>query len=227
MSRIGWKGGRFNVDFETAEIYSGLRDWQRWTGDHVNYYRFYYDESTRDPVYGEASGPLGRIYFGPNIVPALHVIHVEGDNQDTVQGFNYNDSAHVTLSFDQVHRMGIGDLDIATETQDYLRDRFEYRGKIYRVTNIQILGQIQRKPIVITIDGSQIRPNEMVNDLQFSQYANGWGTFPDGYDATKVKSNSMTNQIQQFLPALLSDPAFSPEDDGYGEDEYGAQEYGA
>lgn len=227
MSRIGWKGGRFNVDYETSEIYHGLRDWQRWTGDHVNYYRFYYDQSTVDPVYGEASSTQGLIFFGPNLIPALHVIHVEGDNQNTLQGFSYNDEAHITMSFDQVHRLGIRDLEIATQTQDYLRDRFEYRGKIYRVTNIQILGQIQRKPIVITIDGSQLRPDELVNDLQFSQYANGWGVFPDGYDPNKVNHNNMTKQVQQFLPNLVSHPVFEPGDAGYGQGQYGAQEYGA
>src|SRR6266404_9368799 len=174
MGRIGWKGGRFNVDYETSEIYRGLRDWQRWTGDHVNYYRFEYDQSSTDPVYQEADSSNGRIYFGPNLIPALHVIHVEGDNENTVQGFNYNDEAHVTLSFDMVKKLGIGELNLATQTQDYLKDRFEYRGKIYRVTNIQILGQLQRKPIIIAIDGTQVKPDEMVNDLQFAKYANGW-----------------------------------------------------
>lgn len=220
MSRIGWKGGRFNVDYETSEIYRGLRDWQRWTGDKVNYFRFIYEQSNADPVYGEATPPLGRIYFGPNLIPALHVIHVEGENQNRDEGFYYNDTAHVTLSFDQINRLGIGRQDITTQTQNYLKDRFEYRGKIYRVTNVQILGQIQRKPIIITFDGTQVKPDEMVNDPQFAQYAQD-AVFPLGYTPDNSVPNPMSKQLQQVFPTLNGPTPSIPIPYGNGEYSYG------
>lgn len=224
MGRIGWKGGRFNVDYETSEIYRGLRDWQRWTGDKVNYFRFYYDQSSVDPVYGEASSPLGKIFFGPNLVPALHVIHVEGDNQNTDKGFYYNDELHVTISFDQVNRLGIRADSLTTQTQSYLKDRVEYRGKIYRVTNIQILGQIQRKPIIVTIDCTQLQPDEMVNDIQFAQYVGNINNIksPTNYSPTVIDTLSLHKELQQILPTLR-DP--NPTD-GYGSGEYGESDYG-
>lgn len=223
MGRIGWKGGRFSVDYETDDIYKGLRDWQRWTGDKVNYFRFIYDQSNVDPVYGEATGPNGRVYFGPNLIPALHVIHVEGDNQNTENGFYYNDELHITLSFDQINRMGIGRTNIITQTNTYLKDRVEYRGKIYRVTNVQILGQIQRKPIIITVDATQLRPDEMVNDVQFAQFVNvDKISGVVNYNQTAIDALSLHREMQQVLP-VLNNP--NPTD-GFGAGNYGDGIYG-
>lgn len=244
MGRIGWKGGRFSVDWETSEIYKGLRDWQRWTGDEVAYFRFAYDQSTVDPVYGEAAGPLGRVYFGPNIIPALHVIHIEGDNDNTVNGFYYNDRAHVTLSFDQLKRAGLDKMDL--NTQNYLKDRFVYDTKVFRVTSVQILGQIQKRDIIVAIDATQVKPDEMVNDLQFAQYAtpndrqfserlsvpdsqydpydSGQGVFPLDYTASK--KSSMTKMVEQVTPSLRSPAYVVPSTTGYGEGLYGDGPYG-
>lgn len=220
---MGWKGGRFNVDYETAEIYEGLRDWQRWTGDKLNYFKFIYDQSDVDPVYGEAEGPNGRIYFGPTSIPALHVIHIEGDNQNREEGFYYNDEVHATLSYDQINRLGIGRGNLATQTQTYLKDRVEYRGKVYRVTNVQILGQIQRKPIVITIDATQLRPEELVNDIQFAQYVNvDQLTGVTSYSQTVIDNQSLHKEMQQVLPSWNVPYPVG----GYGSGLYGDDFYG-
>ena len=246
MSRIGWKGGRFSVDWETSEIYKGLRDWQRWTGDQIYYYRFAYDQSSVDPVYREANAPLGRIYFGPNIIPALHVIHIEGDNDNSEDGFYYNDRAHVTLSFDQVKRMGLDRMDL--NTQNYLKDRIVYDDKVFRVTGFQVLGQIQQRDIIVAIDATQVKPDEMVNDVQFAQYAipndkqfsqrlslndsvydpynSGRGVFPLGHDKP-APTSAMSKALKQVTPNLRKPPNFNPFPYlGYGEGQYGQGGYG-
>lgn len=246
MGRIGWKGGRFSVDFETSEIYRGLRDWQRWTGDQIYYYRFAYDQSNTDPVYGEATGPLGRVYFGPNNIPALHVVHIEGDNDNTLHGFYFNDRAHVTLSFDQLKRLGLDKMDL--NTQNYLKDRFVYDTKVFRVTSVQILGQLQQKDIIVSIDATQVKPDEMVNDVQFAQYAtphdtqfsqrwslndsqynpynNGQGVFPLDYKV-ETGTSKLTHLVNQVTPSLR-DPAYviPPSPGGYGDGQYGSGPYG-
>lgn len=245
MGRIGWKGGRFSVDFETSEIYKGLRDWQRWTGDAVYYFRFAYDQSSNDPVYGEADASMGRTYFGPNLIPALHVIHTEGENDNGEEGFYYNDTAHVTLSFDQLKRAGLDRMDLSTS--NYLKDRFVYDTKVFRVTRVEILGQIQQKDIIVSIDGTQVKPDEMVNDLQFSQYVTpndkqfsqrfslndavydpyntGRQVFPLGY-STAAPASSMSNAIKQITPSLRSTEYDFPVIYGYGEGLYGQAGYG-
>lgn len=244
MARVGWKGGRFSVDWETSEIYKGLRDWQRWTGDQVYYYRFAYDQSSVDPVYGEVAGPLGRIYFGPNLIPALHVVHFEGENDNTVDGFYYNDRAHITLSFDQLKRTGLDRMDL--NTQNYLKDRFVYDTKVFRVTNVQVLGQIQQRDIIVAIDATQVKPDEMVNDIQFAQYAipndkkfsqrqslndnaydpynSGRGVYPLNYSGSPT--NAMSKALQQVTPSLRSTPYNFPPTIGYGEGFYGEGGYG-
>lgn len=250
IDRAGWKGGRFSVDYETASIYGGLRDWQRWTGDEVSYFRFAYEQSNRDPVYGEAQPPNGRVYFGPNLIPALHVIHIEGDNDNSVEGFYYNDRAHVTMSFDQLKRLGLNHMDI--QNANYLKDRFVYDGKVFRVTSMQILGQIQRRDIIVSIDATQVKPDEMTGDLQFAQYATPYdaqsadnfeqqwdlnfaqydpyktgqgGVFPLGYTGSELPSN-MSKQLRQIIPSLNGNTFDQPPILGYGQGQYGAGGYG-
>lgn len=246
MGRIGWKGGRFSVDFETSEVYRGLRDWQRWTGDTIAYYRFAYDQSTKDPVYGEATGPAGRVYFGPNNIPVLHVVHIEGENDNTENGFYYNDTAHVTMSFDQVKRMGLDKLDL--NHQNYLKDRFVYETKVFRVTRIEVLGQIQQRDIIVSVQATQVKPDEMVNDLQFAQYATpqykefserlslsdspydpyvtGRGVFPLDYAVDNGTSN-LTKIMNQVTPTLRSPSYVVPNGPGgYGDGLYGSGPYG-
>lgn len=244
IGRIGWKGGRFSVDFETSEIYKGLRDWQRWTGDQVYYFRFAYDQSSVDPVYGEADSPMGRIYFGPNIIPALHVIHFEGDNDNTVNGFYYNDRAHITMSFDQLKRAGLDRMDL--NTQNYLKDRFVYDTKVFTVSSVQILGQIQQKDIIVAIDGTQVKPDEMANDIQFAQYAtpndkqfsqrwslndtaydpynSGRGVYSLGYKT--APASDMSNSLKQISPTLRGTVYAPYAPVGYGEGLYGEGGYG-
>lgn len=244
MGRIGWKGGRFSVDYETSEIYRGLRDWQRWTGDYVEYYRFQVDNSTQDSVYGEAQPPYGKEYFGPITLPALHVIHVEGDNQNTDQGFYTNDSAHVTFSFDQIKKLGMDKMDL--NNQNYLKDRLVYDTKVFRVTSMQILGQIQRKDIIVALDATQVKPDEMVNDYMFAQYVtpndnqfsqrlsltdalydaynNGHGIFPLGPDTTVA--GALNRQRMQVIPTLVNPSLRVPLDLGYGEGFYNEAGYG-
>jgi hypothetical protein len=200
MSRIGWKGGRFNVDFETQEIYKGLRDWQRWTGDQAEYFRFAYDQSNKDPVYGEATAPAGRVYFGPLLIPALHVVHTEGAVEEIPEGFTYHDRVHVTCSFDMLKRTGLELLDI--QTQNYLKDRIVYDHKVFRVYNVQILGQIQQKDIIVTFDGVQLKPEDMVNDRQFAQYADVTSARPLDYGKTPVDPRARNRQLNQVMPQL-------------------------
>ncbi len=200
MSRIGWGAGRFNVDFETQEIYKGLRDWQRQTGDQAEYFRFAYDQSNKDPVYGEATAPAGRAYFGPLLIPALHVVHTESAVEEIPEGFTYHDRVHVTCSYDMLQRVGLSKLDI--ETQNYLKDRIVYDNKVFRVYNVQILGQIQQKDIIVTFDGTQLKPEDMVNDRQFAQYADIKEARPLDYAKKPVSDRMRNRQLNQVMPTL-------------------------
>jgi len=171
MGRLDWKRGRFDSDFETAEIHRGLRGHQAsQVGDQVDYYRFDFANSQMDDLYDEGAG-LGKVYHPPVVLPCLHVTHDEGDNQDTDTGFYFNDNLYITAAFDQVYRTGLTLMDI--EHQRFLKDRLVYDGRVFRVTQIHILGQIQTRDIVVSIEATQVKPDEMVNDPQFGAYTAG------------------------------------------------------
>jgi hypothetical protein len=243
--RSGWKGGRFSVDYETGSIYRGLRDWQRWTGESFNYYRFEYDWSSVDSVYGEADSPLGRVYFGPNLIPALHIMHTEVNNESNEDGFYENSTIHVTLSYNQLTRLGLTRMDI--ETKNYLKDRFVYKTRVFRVTTMEILGKIQERDIIVAIDATQVKPEEMANDKQFSMYAfphdsnyasrwnlntavvdpsvSGQGVYPLGYTGHSNPA-SLSHQLHQISPSLINPGDQTQSYYGYGQGLYGAEGYG-
>ena len=148
MARLDWKRGRFSPDLETNEIESGLRGYQDGYGDHVDYFHFLRDASVMHDIYDEGT-EAGRVYNGPIALPVLQVIHEEAGNEDSDIGFYYSDDLHVTLSFDAFKRAGFPHPDLATS--DYLRDRIVYDNKVFRVMKISVLGQIQRRDLIVSI----------------------------------------------------------------------------
>lgn len=168
MSRLDWKRGRFSMDYETNEIEGALRGRQDLAGDQVLYYRFSAEESQTDDLYDEGTG-VGRVFNGPIPAPVMHVTHEEGPAEQRAEGFYYSDRIHITAGYTMLRRTGLTDMDI--NTGSYLRDRLVYDGKVFRVLDIQILGQIQRRDIIVSIDATQMKPDEFTGDPQFDAYA--------------------------------------------------------
>ena len=168
VNRLARKRGRFNVDYETNEIDEALQGQQSVSGDTVEYYRFERTLSTMDSLYDESTGG-GRVYTGPVPLAALHVQHVQGAREDLEGGSYYNDSIHVTLMFETYSQTGMVRADV--DHQKYMRDRLVYDGKVFKVNKVDVLGQVQRRDIIITIDGEQVRSDELVDDPQFKAYS--------------------------------------------------------
>ncbi len=170
VGRLDFGAGRFDVDFETREISESLRGWQSEYGDRVMYYRFWQEESTTDDIWGEAGGASGRAYHPPDEIEVLHATHIEGSAENRSQGLYYNDSLYVTASFEQLRRLGMTEMDLQSQT--YLRDRIVYDFRVFRVTRIQVMGQIQQRDVIVSIEGTQVKPDEMSNDPGFEAFAN-------------------------------------------------------
>lgn len=169
MSRLDWKRGRFETDWETQEIHRGLRGFQSsQVYDDIEYFRFDMEASQSHNIYGEAFDK-GKVYRPSVTVPCLHVTHDEGENQNADTGFYVNDNIYITASFDQFFRTGLTFADI--EHEKYLKDRFSYDGKLFRVENIHILGQVRGgRDIILSIEGTQVKPDELANDPQFFEF---------------------------------------------------------
>ncbi len=169
MSRLDWKRGRFTSDkYETQEFNRALRGYQSTqVYDALKYFRFERSLSEMNDIFDEGEG-AGRVYRPAVVVPVLHVNHTEGRNQDLATGFYVNDDIYVTASFDQLYRTGLSFQDI--EHEIYLKDRFIYDRKLWRITAIHILGQVMRgRDIIISIEGTQVKASEIVNDPQFAE----------------------------------------------------------
>lgn len=170
MSRLDYKRGRFNSDFETNRMFVAMEGWQKSYGDVIRYYRFNAATSQVDPVYDEAVG-VGRQYFPPIAVPCQHVTHVQGENEYGQYGMYHNDTLTAFISFSAFTGVGLTYADI--ETGKYLDDRLLYDRKVFRVVQIIAQGQIQQRDVIILMQGQQMKPDELVDDPEFSWYAQG------------------------------------------------------
>jgi hypothetical protein len=177
MSKLDYKRGRFNADYETDKILGALDGFQTVDGDWADYYRFDSEHSEISAVYDEPAGN-GLLYYPPVRVQAIHITHVDGANENSENGFYFNDDAFLTVAFDKVLQSGMDYADIMTG--NYLKDRVQYDRKIFRVTQISIRGQMQRRDIIVSIAVTQCKPDELVMDTQFADWAPGgaytlWG----------------------------------------------------
>ncbi|MFJ3271001.1 hypothetical protein [Streptomyces sp. NPDC086776] len=174
--RLEWKRGRWNINTETTLIHRGLRGWQRATGDSFTYFRWQYGDSEMHPVYDEATG-VGKQFYAPWQLPALHVNHSEAANAEPRDsGLYIVDSLHVTCEFDQLAKAGLTDVNIKHGA--YQRDRVAYDNCMFAVKHVDIRGQIRRRDIIVTIDAVQIRDDELVNDPQFAAYLRDFSRNP-------------------------------------------------
>jgi hypothetical protein len=65
--------------------------------------------------------------------------------------------------------VGLTRLDI--EHQNFLKDRILYDDRIFRISSIEILGQIQERDIIVSIACTEVKPDELVNDPQFKKWS--------------------------------------------------------
>jgi hypothetical protein len=170
MARLDFKKGRFDPEtYEVNEIYKALEGWQiSAIGTTVDYYRFDFAASQSHDIYDEGYG-VGRVYNAPFPMPVLHATHNEGGREDRMQGLYFNDNIHLSASFDQLRKIGLTRQDI--DSRNYQTDRIVYDNRVFTVTNIQVLGQIRSRDIMVGIDGSQVAPDQLVNDQQFKKWS--------------------------------------------------------
>lgn len=170
MARVDSKRGRFNNDQSSDKILQAMRGYAENNGDWITYFRYDDLSTVVDDVYDEAIGD-GLIYRPPVRVQCLHVIHVEGANENSDRGFYYNDDLDAKIAFDLFIQAGMSMADIATG--NYLKDRLLYDRKLFRVTQLAVEGQIQERDIIIGLSATQLKPDELVKDAAFAAWSLG------------------------------------------------------
>ncbi|MGW0060362.1 hypothetical protein ACWDTT_10590 [Streptosporangium sandarakinum] len=169
MSRLDRKQGRFDTTYESVAMESALRDHQGVYGQSVDYFRFSHALSTIHDVYDEAT-EAGRVFYEPVALPVLSVTRTEGTPDQTSGGLYWTDRIHLTASFRQLLGAGLSRLDI--EHGRYVRDRFVYDERVFRVSAIHVLGQVRARDVIVAIDAVQLKPEDLRGDEQFSAW---WG----------------------------------------------------
>ena len=171
MARIDTKRGRNNADSATDKILQAMRGYAENNGDWITYYHYDADATVMDDVYDEAVGQ-GEIFLPPVRIQCLHVIHVEGANEDSDRGFYYNDDLDAKIAFDLFLQAGMTIADIA-DGQLTSRTRVLYDRKLFRVTQLAVEGQIQERDIIIGLSATQLKPDEIVNDVHIRGLVTG------------------------------------------------------
>jgi hypothetical protein len=170
MARIDRKRGRINVDQSTDKMFQAMRGYAEVNGDWLTYFRYDDARTVSDDVYDEATGN-GLIFKPPVRFQCLHVTHVEGGNEDSDRGFYYNDDLDATIAFDLFLQAGMEMADI--QTGNYIKDRVLYDRKLFAVKQLAVQGQVQQRDIIVGLSATQLKPDELVNDVMFADWSLG------------------------------------------------------
>jgi hypothetical protein len=175
MSRACSPGGRFTSDFESDAILTGIdMDLKKAVGTSALWY--YYDEvnTVVDPIYDVGgtppySPPRGRLWKGPFTIPLIKAVISQGNTKFSQAGYYNADTLRLTMSSKDIENIIPGVMD---NPDDQNRSRVVWKNQVFRPFNVQQRGIISEGFILLTVECSQVMPEEMVNDPQFQTYAN-------------------------------------------------------
>lgn len=162
--------GRFSIQDEITNIRDGMhQDLQMPAGQTVRWWQWDDTASTIDEIYdtGYSTGDQsnGRMWKRPIDIPCLTAFLYQGQTHHDERGFYNIDRLHMTIDMKVVWRL----MPALPENADaHLRDRIEFRGAIYQPYQIWQRGQVKYDYTVLSVDATQVKPDEMVNDPQFS-----------------------------------------------------------
>ncbi len=154
--------GRFDGEFESHSIWDGIsRDLQRPVGQRVFWYRYDPTQTTVHPVYdiGDPSG--GRSYKEPVALPVINAFVTQGQQLDTDRGLYMVDVLRLFVNYADVLRELPG---LETNPDLFIKDRVVFRDDVYQPNRINPRGQVGYDYMTLTIDLTQLKPEEMYND---------------------------------------------------------------
>lgn len=170
MSRPYTPGGRFSSDWETNEINDAIeKDLTNPVGTTVVWYVWDSQGTHVDPIYdvGAYDG-VGRRWKTGVEIPVIAVRIKQGQTNMIQQGFYNADRVHVVVDHDVLSALIP---DILDDPDPLNRDRFVWKGQVYRPIISQEQGIILERFTLISFDAQQVMPEECVYDSQFQWYA--------------------------------------------------------
>jgi len=175
MSRAYTPGGRFSSDFETKEIWKGVTDdLTNPVGTTALWYIYDAVHTEIDPLFDVGDSILlndssGKVWTGPFKIPVIRSVIKQGDTKISQQGFYGADYLHMTINALDIEKIAPGTM-LDPDNRD--RDRVVWKNQIWRPFQTQQAGIISETFVLLSVDLTQVMPEEMVNDPQFQAYAN-------------------------------------------------------
>lgn len=165
--------GRFDAEYEVKSIRAGIsRDLQIPVGQYVEWYLYDATASDADPVYDVGASSGGRVWKSPFRIPVVNSMIYQSQQFQNDRGFYTVDTLRIVINYDDVVRF-IPTLEIQPDT--HLLDRIGYRGQLFVPNRVYPKGQIGFEYMGMLVEGTQVKPEEQVNDI--------YGTpDPEGFD---------------------------------------------
>jgi len=171
-------GGRFSTDWELNEIGDGITwDATNPFGTSAEWWTFNAGSSVADPIYDVEPIGTGRVWTGPVILPVISASQKQGGAPANQRGFYSADTVKITLNIDDLFRASPQLFNARGEFKPTISDANRYRlvwkGQVFRPVRTQPQGFIDERGTLIVLECIQVMPDELVNDAQFQQYAQG------------------------------------------------------
>jgi hypothetical protein len=178
MMRAYTPGGRFTTEFELNAIGDGITsDLTNPVGTFAEWWSFNKAASTMDPVYDVDSTVGGRIWTGPANIHVISANWMQGNVQSSERGFYNADMLTFTVNIDDLIEVSPELFESRGAYKAKISEANRYRAvwkeQVYRPYHVQPDGYLDDRGTLITIRMIQVMPDELINDAQFQQYANG------------------------------------------------------
>lgn len=166
MARHSNPQGRFRLDYERASIYSGIdAELHKTVGQYIDWMVFDSATSELDSIYDVASVGGGRRWKRAMRIPAFSAVIYQGSSPMNDRGLYNTDILRVSFAADKLLSVLP---DIVSQPDRHIRDRIAYRGALFAPVTMGLHGLVGDHYTVITVDGTQVNPDESVNDEQFT-----------------------------------------------------------
>ena len=170
--------GRFDIDFENESINRGMvTDLRGPVGTVVDWWQWdetYFEAnpaSVTSSIY-DTSNPtpgLGRMWKTSFEMPVVLGQQMRGTNVLNERGYYVVDSLRLVLAVGDVIRLLP---DLLVNPSLHIKDRVIFQNTVFVPTRVLPRGRYENFYSVITLDLSEVNPEEMINDVQFLSWAN-------------------------------------------------------
>lgn len=169
-------GGRFTTDFELNEVGDGITyDATNPFGTHAELWMYNQTLSVKDDIYDVEPVGAGRVWDGPLELDIISASLKQGGVPANPRGFYSADELKLTVNIDDLFEV-VPSLFVERgmakpKISDADRYRLVWMGQVFRPVSTQLEGYINDRGTIVVLNCLQVMPDEMVNDVQFLQYA--------------------------------------------------------